>query len=122
MRFFEIWRQKEGASAAWNPFNTTQKATGSTFYNRITDTTGVQNYPNRQTGVDATVKTLKNGYYEALLKAISNIKDEAGVKVAMGELHKSPWGTKFNPFPTNVLTFANQKLTDFMWSGPVVKR
>lgn len=122
MRFFEIWRQKEGASAAWNPFNTTQKATDSSFYNRITDTTGVQNYPNRQTGIDATVKTLKNGYYEALLKAILAIKDEASIKVAMGELHKSPWGTKFKPFPTNVLTFTSQKFTDLMWSDPIVKR
>ena len=121
LRFFEIWRQKEGAQAAWNPFNTTQKTADSSFFNRITDTTGVQNYTTRKIGIDATVKTLKNGYYTDLIEKIKAIKSTVDIKNAMRALDKSPWGTRFKD-EKNIEAFYVQKFSDFMWSGPIVKR
>ncbi len=117
LRFFEIWRQKEGAQAAWNPFNTTLKTTDSLTFNAAP----VQNYPNKETGVDATVRTLKAKYYPDLLAAIKGIKNEEDVKNTMRVLNKSPWGTKFKD-EKNIEAFYKQKLTDYMWSGPTVKR
>jgi len=117
LRFFEIWRQKEGAQAAWNPFNTTLKTVDSLTFNAAP----VQNYPNRQTGVDATIQTLKARYYPDLLAAIKGIKNAEDVKATMRILNKSPWGTKFKD-ERNIETFYTQKLTDYMWGGPTVKR
>lgn len=59
------WQSYEGGSAAWNPWNTTQKSPTSTDYNSA----GVQNFPDEQTGIEATVITLRNGYYPDVLAA-----------------------------------------------------
>jgi hypothetical protein len=117
LRFFEIWRQKEGAQAAWNPFNTTKKTPDSLTFNAAP----VQNYPNKKTGVDATVQTLKLGYYTDLVEKIKGIKSTVDIKNAMRALDKSPWGTKFKD-EKNIEAFYKTKLSDFMWSGPIVKR
>ena len=81
------WRQAEGGRATYNPFNTTQRMTGSTAYNSV----GVQSYARPSDGVAATVKTMRNGKYEpvlALLRANAAPTDVAKAVIA------SPWGTK----------------------------
>ena len=117
LRFFEIWRQKEGAKAAWNPFNTTLKTKDSLTYNSAP----VQNYPDKAAGVDATVRTIKAKYYVDLLKEIKEIKNGPDVRKAMVSLTKSPWGTKFSD-EKNIEAFLLKELSDFMWGGPIVKR
>jgi len=66
MLFFHAWRSAESAKATYNPFNTTQRMAGSTNYNSV----GVKNYPSEKDGIDATVKTLKNGYYPCILDGL----------------------------------------------------
>ena len=58
MKFFYAWRQSEGAKAKFNPFNTTKKKDGATFYNCLKRkgdkcTGGVRNYKNEQEGIDS---------------------------------------------------------------------
>lgn len=50
----------------WNPLNTTENAQGATIYN----TAGVKNYPSEAVGIDATARTIENGYYPAVLAAL----------------------------------------------------
>ena len=85
-RFVYAWRQAEGGSARYNPFNTTQRMTGSVAYNRV----GVQSYPDAATGVAATVKTLLNGRYAGLVSAL---RAGASVSAMADALAASPWGT-----------------------------
>lgn len=75
------WTQPSGGAANkggnWNPFNTTQTAPGSTVYN----TAGpVQNYKTEQQGLQATVKTLNNGFYPHIIMAL-----KAGKGLATGD-------------------------------------
>src|SRR5579875_2971333 len=64
------WCEKpHTADGAWqwfNPLNTTQPEPGSYSVNSA----GVQAYPSQQVGVQATVETLRNGYYPHLLDAV----------------------------------------------------
>jgi hypothetical protein len=55
--FLKAWRQSEGASARYNPFNTTLKQDGDTKFNRI----GVKNYISFENGLQATIDTLTKG-------------------------------------------------------------
>jgi hypothetical protein len=64
--FLKAFRQAEGGKATWNPFNSTQKMDGATNYNDD----GVKNYKTQSNGVDATYKTLTNGLYPNLVKAL----------------------------------------------------
>jgi hypothetical protein len=64
--WMKLWRDAEGASATYNPWNSTQKKNGSTKYNGI----GVQNYFSFQDGLDATISTMTNGKYSTILKAL----------------------------------------------------
>lgn len=84
--YLYAWRQAEGGSAAFNPFNTTQKAEGATNYNKV----GVKNYTSAQQGVNATVKTLLNGRYSGI---ISSLKSDAEPSQTADALVASPWGT-----------------------------
>ena len=52
--------------ASYNLLNTTQPAPGTTDFNSI----GVKNYTSYAQGIAATVQTLQNGYYPALLAAL----------------------------------------------------
>ena len=52
--------------ASYNLLNTTQPAPGTTNFNSI----GVKNYTSYAQGIAATVQTLQNGYYPALLAAL----------------------------------------------------
>lgn len=61
------WFRHEGTAAQNNPMATTQREPGSTNFN----TQGpVQNYPTAELGVQATVTTLNNGLYPAIVAAL----------------------------------------------------
>lgn len=87
LKFFYAWRQAEGATAAFNPFNTTQPMPGATKYNSV----GVRNYKSAEDGIAATVKTLTNGHYPEIL---SKLKSDAGaVEIANSLSDLKTWGT-----------------------------
>jgi hypothetical protein len=73
--FMKAWRQAEGGSALNNPWNSTQSiGTKKSNYNYV----GVKNYFTYQDGVDATVKTMTNGRYNTVIKALKKgLKDKA---------------------------------------------
>ena len=95
MKFFYAWRQAEGGKAKNNPFNTTQSKPGSTFYNCLKKgvsgcKSGVRNYLSSQDGIDATVRTIKNGRYQNIINALKT--GDNAEKSALA-LKSSPWGT-----------------------------
>jgi cell wall-associated NlpC family hydrolase len=90
LRFFDAWARAEGGTATNNPFNTTQKMPGSTFYNQLGGGIGVQNYQTPQVGIDATVNTLTNGRYGNIIGALR--KGDSAMRAAQA-LANSPWGT-----------------------------
>ena len=93
--FFYAWRQAEGAKSTYNPFNTTQSKEGSTLWNCLSKKNdkcvgGVRNYKTKQDGIDATVKTMKNGNYKCIVDGLKSNK--GAVKIAeCPDLKK--WGT-----------------------------
>lgn len=95
MAFLYAWRQAEGAKASFNPFNTTQKKEKSTFWNCLKRGEGgciggVRNYKSESDGLDATVKTLKNGRYKCIVDGLKN--DIGATKIAECSDLKT-WGT-----------------------------
>jgi hypothetical protein len=95
MKLFYAWRQAEGGKARNNPFNTTQSKPGSTFYNCLKKgvsgcKSGVRNYLSSQDGVDATVRTIKNGRYQNIINSLKS--GDSAEKSALA-LKSSPWGT-----------------------------
>lgn len=84
------WEMAEGGhwynSAYYNPLNTTQSMPGATVFNSV----GVKAYTSWKQGLQATVKTLKNGYYGAIIEALHRGNDASAVAAAVGA---SPWGT-----------------------------
>lgn len=86
LKFVYGWRQSEGKAGEFNPFNTTQPWPNST---RFSDK-GVRNYATIEDGMAATVKTIKNGYYECILSGLRN-------NIGALEIAKCPslktWGT-----------------------------
>jgi len=95
IKFFYAWRQVEGGKARNNPFNTTQSKPGSTFYNCLKKgvsgcKSGVRNYLSSQDGIDATVRTIKNGRYQNIINALKT--GDSAEKSALA-LKSSPWGT-----------------------------
>lgn len=95
MKFMYAWRQAEGGRAKNNPFNTTLSKVHSTFYNCLKKgimgcQSGVRNYMSRQDGIDATIKTLKNGRYQNIINSLKSGEDAVRTAEA---LKSSPWGT-----------------------------
>ena len=84
------WEMAEGGhwynTAYYNPLNTTQDMPGATVFNSV----GVKAYTSWKQGLEATVKTLKNGYYGGIIDALRRGNDASGVAQAVGN---SPWGT-----------------------------
>lgn len=96
LAFMDAWGRAEGGgrgipgkSSAFNWLNTTSHAPGSTNYN---DNGGypVQNFPDYQTGVQATVKTILNGHYGNIVKGLQSGWSPAQLASAVAA---SPWGT-----------------------------
>lgn len=65
-QFLDTWQHYEGGGATDNPLNTTQPESGASNYNTV----GVKNYTSQTQGTQATVTTLRNGHYPALLAAM----------------------------------------------------
>ena len=63
------WSEREGGGGIWNPLNSTQKMTGSSFFNHLSGNTGVQNYVSAQQGAQATAATIDNGNYPSIVAA-----------------------------------------------------
>jgi peptidoglycan hydrolase CwlO-like protein len=84
------WEMAEGGhwynTAYYNPLNTTQSMPGATVFNSV----GVKAYTSWKQGLEATVKTLKNGYYGGIIEALRRGNDASSVAAAVGA---SPWGT-----------------------------
>jgi len=87
MTYLYAWRQSEGGTAAFNPFNTTQNAEGATKYNSV----GVRNYTSAEQGIAATIKTLTNGRYGSIINSLKQNKPPMETAEA---LVASPWGTR----------------------------
>lgn len=97
--FFAAWRVGEfgtsgkgttGVGCTNNPFATTynlKKDPGQTVFNSA----GVKNYTKPEYGIEAIVKTLKLGYYTAIVRGL---KDDVGALELAYRLEKSPWGTE----------------------------
>jgi hypothetical protein len=73
LKFLYAWRQSEGKSGKYNPFNTTQSMSNSTNFNSV----GVKNYASMDDGLNATIKTLNNGRYGCI---IDGLKSNIGAK------------------------------------------
>lgn len=86
VRAMTAWAQAEGTDAAFNPLATTQSQTGATSFNSV----GVKNYTSYDNGIDATVQTLTNGRYGAILTALRSGNSAEAVARAVAD---SPWGT-----------------------------
>jgi hypothetical protein len=89
IKFLKAWRQGEGGKATNNPFNTTKDVPGDedTKYNSV----GVRNYPDRQTGLNATLDTLKLPYYKEL---VAMLKDDNVTAVELANSKNlDTWGT-----------------------------
>lgn len=84
------WEMAEGGhwynTAYYNPLNTTQRMPGATVFNSV----GVRAYTSWKQGLEATIITLKNGYYGGILDALKRGNDAESVARAVGA---SPWGT-----------------------------
>ena len=84
------WEMAEGGhwynTAFYNPLNTTQSMPGATVFNSV----GVKAYTSWKQGLEASVKTLKNGYYGGIIDALRRGNDSTAVAAAVGA---SPWGT-----------------------------
>lgn len=90
LAFLNAWQRAEGGTARYNPLNTTQTWAGATAYNSV----GVRNYPNARAGIQATVKTLLNGHYAAI---VNGLKSGASAADLARAVEASPWGTHSIP-------------------------
>ena len=84
------WEMAEGGhwynTAHYNPLNTTMPEPGATSMNSV----GVKAYVSWQQGFVATIATLRNGRYGAILAALARGDDAQAVVDAVAA---SPWGT-----------------------------
>ena len=84
------WELAEGGhwhnSAHYNPLNTTMPERGATSMNSV----GVKAYLSWAQGFQATIATLRNGYYGRILAALRAGDDAIAVANAVAT---SPWGT-----------------------------
>lgn len=87
-KFMDAWHKAEGGRARFNPLNTTQPWPRATNFNSA----GVKSYKTRRNGIDATVKTLKNGNYGKILRLLR--KGNADYRDLADAVEASPWGTK----------------------------
>lgn len=80
------WQRSEGGAARYNPFNTTLGLPGASSYNSV----GVRNYNSYGQGLNATLRTLKNGYYGGIIASLRHGGNPYATAAAIG---KSPWGS-----------------------------
>ena len=89
LKFLMAWRQGEGGEAANNPFNTSKHIPGTvdSKYNSH----GVRNYPNRKTGFDATIATLRLAHYKEIINLLK--KDSVTAMELASSAALKKWGT-----------------------------
>jgi len=89
------WERAEGGhfanDAHFNPLNTTLIVEGATSINSV----GVKAYPDYETGMQATLTTIRANYYSAVIAALQAGNNPQGVIGAVGD---SPWGTSIELF------------------------
>lgn len=89
LNFMTSWESAEGGNwhntASFNPLNTSQQMPGE--LGTMGTQGNIRRYANWQQGVDATVKTISNGRYAAIINALKN-SDAQG---AVAALVASPW-------------------------------
>jgi hypothetical protein len=103
-RFLTAWMHAEsgehpgfcngvpGQGAKWNPLNTTLQLPGSTFYNNLSTTTGVQNYKSSGDGTRAVAITLRgDARYADFLELLA--KPGVFQRDLADAIDKTPWGT-----------------------------
>lgn len=98
------WELAEGGhfvpgSTTFNPLNTSQSMPGATVFNSH----GVKNYPDWATGLIATVKTMRLGFYNAIRGALDQGNNGNGV---LSAVFASVWGTKHGSVPAGCLVKA----------------
>ncbi len=86
VRAIVAWARAEGTDAANNPLATTQPWEGDSRFNSV----GVRNYASYEDGLEASVRTLRNGRYGNILSALSAGNSADAVARAVAD---SPWGT-----------------------------
>jgi hypothetical protein len=85
------WQNQENTEAKFNPLATTEPMPGSTMFNDLGNGQGVQNYTSAEQGLEATVKTLNNGYYPGILDAlVAGGSGDFGLTVS-----QTQWGTGY---------------------------
>lgn len=106
------WMRAEGGhwnnSAHYNPLNTTQKMSGASSMNSV----GVKSYTSWDQGLQATVITLRNGYYGSILSALKSGGSASSVANAVVN---SPWGTKH--ISVSGITITGQSIPTGLTSG-----
>ena len=103
--FLKLWRiaemgiegpNKKKITASNNPFNTTLKYPLD-IESKNFNTIGVKHYSKPEYGVDATIKTLKNGYYNCIVDGLRQNKsyqEIAGCRTRDGKKGElDVWGT-----------------------------
>jgi len=81
----EYWADSEGTPGSWNnPLATTQPGYGGVNVNSA----GVKSYPTENDGISATVATLRDPAYAAVVAAI---KDNKGLNALWVAVNQSPW-------------------------------
>ena len=92
LKLLYAWRQAEGGTAAFNPFNTTWSQGYTTTPYNCNDGYPVKNYASKQDGIDATVKTLKQGYYSKIRNGLISNEGAAQISTYIDEFNL--WGTR----------------------------
>ncbi len=92
LQFLNAWAAAEGGSASFNPLNTTQSASGATPYNS-NNGNPVWNYPDANTGIQATVATLENGNYPTIVQGLLSGNPYASQYQSGISQQLQTWGT-----------------------------
>lgn len=88
-RLLDAWQRAEGGEAKYNPLNTTEPWAGATNYNSV----GVKNYPTAGAGINATARTLGNGFYSGIVRDLQAGKKPA-LRIVADNAHEfDTWGT-----------------------------
>lgn len=121
LNFMKLWRiaemgtesNNQNKTATNNPLNTTQSSfvdSEQSNYNNV----GVKNYSRPEYGIEATIKTLKNGYYDCILdglrkqlpyEQIADCKTGKSTKPAM-----DVWGTTAKHMKNVIRTYKGKIL------------
>jgi hypothetical protein len=92
LKFLYAWRQAEGGTAAWNPFNTTWSSGYTTTPYNCNAGYPVKNYASKQDGIDATIKSLKQNYYTKIRNGLINNVGAYTLSTYLDEFNL--WGTR----------------------------